>query len=45
MVADLNDGSGPILVNYIHVRADGDFGLNEIFCYEHPRVMDEDYTW
>ena len=35
MVADLNDGGGPILVKYIHLRADNDFGLNEIYCYEY----------
>ena len=45
MVADLDDGSGPILVKYIHLRADADFGLNEIFCYEYGRLTNDDLEW
>ena len=44
MIADINDGTGPKKVKYIHLRADSAFNLNEIFCYELARLSNDDFT-
>ena len=43
MIADLNDGSGPVLIKYIRIRGSSSFFfVNEVFCYELPRVLPTD---
>ena len=45
MIADINDGSGPKLVKYIHLTGDAVFEVNEILCYEKPRLMPSDFAY
>ena len=47
MIADIDDGApvpGPASMKYIHLRATGSFGLNEIWCYERKRLVGPDAT-